>query len=64
VTNSPYAHLQASLDLAQAETDPNEAIDILRDALSDTDTAGLKLDRDVLTAIYSNVGGQPPSVPT
>ena len=54
---SPYAELQAAL--GEAEAAPADAVVILQGALEDTDTRGLKLDRDVLTAAYATVGTEP-----
>lgn len=58
IEQSPYAELQTALEEAE-DAEPAEALVILEGALQDTETRGLKLDRDVLTAAYANVGADP-----
>ena len=58
VADSPYATLSETL--AQAEDEPPAAArQMVEDALQETDTRGLKLDREVLTAAYGDIGGLP-----
>jgi hypothetical protein len=58
VADSPYAVLTETLALAEDEP-PAAARQMVEDALQETDTRGLKLDREVLAAAYGEIGGQP-----
>jgi hypothetical protein len=57
-SDSPYANIQLALEQADGQP-PAVARQIVEDALQETDTRGLKLDRDVLTAAYGDIGGEP-----
>jgi hypothetical protein len=57
-SDSPYANLELALEQAEGEP-PAAARQIVEDALQETDTRGLKLDREVLTAAYGDLGGEP-----
>jgi hypothetical protein len=61
--DSAYGVLAETLDQA-ADLPPAAAQEMVEDALQETDTRGLKLDREVLTAAYGNVGSEPVLVGT
>ncbi len=62
IADSAYADLQVAVDQAKAQEQAGHADvarEILKTALNDTETKGLKLDREVLTAAFGNAGSAP-----